>query len=133
MWKETKLPNVIVNEFGEVKRLSYTTSKLSSLGNSYTVDVKEKTITPIDNGLGYLQVKVTLHNVVYRKYLHVLVWESFNGDISEGYEIDHKDCNKNNNNLDNLQLMTRKENMTKCHLHNPHILNNLLNQKEYFI
>lgn len=33
------------------------------------------------------------------------------GDIPDGYEIDHIDTNKENNNLANLKCVTRKENM----------------------
>lgn len=58
------------------------------------------------------------------------MWEAFKGDIPEGYEIDHMDDNKQNNRLCNLQLLTRKQNITKCHERNPHIIkNNLKNQK----
>ena len=42
--------------------------------------------------------------------IHKLVWETFNGKIPEGLEIDHMDNNRKNNNIDNLQLVTRGEN-----------------------
>ena len=44
-------------------------------------------------------------------YVHRVVWESFHGPIPDGYEINHKDCNKKNNRIDNLELVTHKENM----------------------
>ena len=44
------------------------------------------------------------------KRLHRLVWETFNGEISEGMQIDHIDGNPENNRLDNLRCVTAKEN-----------------------
>lgn len=44
------------------------------------------------------------------KRLHRLVWETFCGEIPEGMQIDHIDGNPANNKLDNLRLVTPKEN-----------------------
>lgn len=44
-------------------------------------------------------------------YIHRLVWESFNGEIPNGYEVNHIDGNKENPRLDNLELVTRAGNM----------------------
>lgn len=40
-----------------------------------------------------------------------VVWTYFNGDIPDGYHIDHIDTNKLNNSLINLRCVTPKENM----------------------
>lgn len=44
-------------------------------------------------------------------HVHRAVYETFKGEIPDGYEIDHIDTVRNNNNIDNLRLVTRKENM----------------------
>lgn len=44
-------------------------------------------------------------------YFHRVIWFYFNGEISQGYEINHIDENKTNNSLDNLELLTRVENI----------------------
>lgn len=36
--------------------------------------------------------------------------ETFNNPIPNGFEINHKDHNKNNNCLDNLEIITHSEN-----------------------
>ncbi len=41
---------------------------------------------------------------------HILVWIRYNGVIPKGMEINHKDGNKHNNWLSNLELVTSKEN-----------------------
>lgn len=48
-------------------------------------------------------------NTVKKTYEHHLVWEQAYGAIPDGYEIHHKDGNKLNNELSNLQLLTRTE------------------------
>lgn len=59
---------------------------------------------------------VCLSNGKERKYetIHRLVYESIKGDIPEGYHVDHIDTNKLNNNIENLQLLTIKENVRKA-------------------
>ena len=42
---------------------------------------------------------------------HRLVYETFGGIINNGFEIDHIDGNKHNNNISNLRAITRSENM----------------------
>lgn len=59
-----------------------------------------------DNGCGYKKV-----TGLKRGYVHRIVWETFNGKIPQGYEIDHQDTNKENNALDNLNICTHKENL----------------------
>ena len=43
------------------------------------------------------------------KRLHIYVWEKENGKIPKGYDIHHKDQNKSNNELGNLELVNRTE------------------------
>lgn len=44
-----------------------------------------------------------------RMFLHRLVWIAFNGPIPDGVTINHRDGNKANNRLDNLELATHAE------------------------
>lgn len=45
------------------------------------------------------------------RYVHRLVYETFIGSIPDNYEINHKDGNKLNNSVDNLELLTHKDNI----------------------
>ena len=42
--------------------------------------------------------------------VHRAVWEAFNGPIPEGLEINHKNCVRDDNRLENLELVTRSQN-----------------------
>lgn len=53
------------------------------------------------------RVVIRLDNVL--RYAHHLVFELEDG-IPEGYEVDHIDCNPNNNKRDNLRLVTSSQN-----------------------
>lgn len=44
-------------------------------------------------------------------YLHRWIVKAFIGDIPKGYQIDHIDNNKHNNEVSNLKIVTHKENM----------------------
>lgn len=44
---------------------------------------------------------------------HVWVWKHHNGNIPNGMHIHHIDCNKSNNQIENIQLLTCKEHREK--------------------
>lgn len=59
------------------------------------------------NEQGYLRVNTKIG----KQFVHRIIWETFNGEIPDGFEIDHVDTHTDNNCLDNLRLVTHKENM----------------------
>jgi hypothetical protein len=48
-----------------------------------------------------------------RKRLHVYMWEKHHGKVPEGMQIHHKDHNKANNEVDNLECLTHQEHARK--------------------
>ena len=64
---------------------------------------------------GYYQVRLYDNSGELGKlqYVHRLVYQTFIGEIPEGLEIDHIDGNPSNNNLSNLQLLSRRGNTDK--------------------
>lgn len=54
----------------------------------------------------------TLMRKIFR--VHRVIWQMFNGDIPEGFVIDHIDQNKSNNKLSNLRMTTIKGNSHNC-------------------
>jgi hypothetical protein len=57
---------------------------------------------------GFVLVKIA-HRKWIRK--HRIIWEQSNGEIPKGYLIRIKDGNKENYSLDNMELITRADNM----------------------
>ena len=62
--------------------------------------------------LKYLQVGLYRpdSSKVEHKYIHRLVWEAYKGPIPKEMTVDHIDGNPGNNHLDNLRLLTQKDN-----------------------
>ena len=52
-----------------------------------------------------------------RHMLHRLVWIFHNGPIGEGLQINHKDCNRENNRIENLEIVTPRENLLRTKHH----------------
>ena len=55
------------------------------------------------------------------KSVHRLVVKAFISDIPDGMEVNHKDGNKQNNKVENLEIVTHKENM----VHSRYVLGHL--------
>lgn len=72
-------------------------------------------INPQENSkYGYKQVEVYNGNGGKKRvYLHRFVYESWIGDVEDGYEIDHVDFNPRNNNIKNLKQVPISENRSK--------------------
>ena len=84
-----------VNNIGEVKRVS-----------------KNKLLTPYVGvkSKGYIYVKLCMNNVRCKKALHRVVAEAFIPNPLNKPEVNHKDGNKSNNCVDNLEWCNRSEN-----------------------
>lgn len=76
---------------------------------SGNVEHRPNRYTPINSG--YLVIRLCKNAVYTQKLVHRMVWEAFNGEIPARLEVNHKDLNKTNNRLDNLELMTHQENL----------------------
>lgn len=70
---------------------------------------KGKVLKPVMNK-GYLRVGLHEEGKTKWFYVHRLVYSAFCGKIPGGYDVNHIDEDKTNNRLENLNLMTRKEN-----------------------
>jgi hypothetical protein len=101
--KQTHLENYYLTEDGKV----YSDRDISR--KKELIEIKPK----LNKG-GYVYIHPYYANMK-RTYirLHRWIWETFRGEIPKGYEIHHKDHNKLNNSLDNLELVTHRENILK--------------------
>lgn len=60
---------------------------------------------------GYYMISAQYNKKVYRFMEHRAIWVWNNGAIPEGLVVNHKDYNRWNNNIDNLEIVTQKENV----------------------
>jgi len=89
----------------------------SSLGRikSLTKDVHVIMKARTDKG-DYNMVNLWMDGKRKTYRVHVLVMLAFVGETPKGKQIDHKDENKGNNSLDNLQFLSCRKNVTKAQL-----------------
>lgn len=108
IWKDVKDYEGLyqISNLGNVKSLErHTKTK-----NNITITIPNKDLKPLDNGCGYLTVHLRKDGKRKVHYIHRLVAESFIGEIKDK-DINHKDFNTYNNNLSNLEICSRKENV----------------------
>lgn len=74
--------------------------------------------TAVFNGMTYRRDKRTGYYLAARgadgkrKRLHIAVWEYHNGPVPENSHIHHIDCDKDNNEINNLQCLTVHEHLS---------------------
>jgi hypothetical protein len=102
IWKDIKgfEGRYMVSNHGRVKSMNYNKQK----GN-------ERVLVPLIDTEGYLRVKFN-----YKAYkIHRLVASEFLGDATN-LVVNHKDFNKQNNHVDNLEIITGFENSMHYYL-----------------
>lgn len=114
IWHSVKeFGNYEVSNLGRVKglnRLSY-----ADMGSRL---LKEKVLKPAVNGSGYLRVRLYKNNIGSMKAVHKLVAVAFLGHEPCGMKlvINHINFNRLDNRVENLEIVTQRENANRKHL-----------------
>src|SRR5436305_1185025 len=86
-------PNYQVSRYGQVRSL-----------------VRHKLLALFQSKRGYLHVNLYRDGKAHNCLVHRLVAMAFIGVIPPGWEVNHKDGDKGNARLENLEIVTREEN-----------------------
>jgi len=107
-WKALKqFPEYAISSYGKLKRLKPSKNK----GHFAQVGfISRGHLNPRWGYLSFSFRRPGGHGYCWKK-VHRLVYETFVGPIPLGKEINHIDGNKINNRLDNLETVTRQENI----------------------
>lgn len=107
----------MTEEWKPIKGLHYEVSSLGNVRNSESY----KSISQLDkNREGYIRVNLFSNGKKKRYFIHRLVAEAFIPNPENKPQVNHKDGNKQNNELSNLEWVTNSENQ----LHSYYILKN---------
>ena len=99
-----------VSSYGNVRSLDRYIEKRDGTRQFY----KGKLLTPQKVGVGYYQIKLGNHS----RYMQQLVAESFlDFRADSGMEVHHIDYDKSNNAVDNLQIVSRADNVNDAFKH----------------
>ena len=112
IWKDIKgyEGQYQVSNLGRVKSLPRTTPYINKAGCESWQFREGQLKKEIDNGRGYKSVSLYKDNKGKQFYIHRLVVEAFIGEIPPGMAVNHKDFDKSNNTLENLEIVTYSEN-----------------------
>ena len=101
-----------VSNTGRVRALDRKIEQENSHGTGTVVrKLKGQEMTPFDNGNGYKAVGLKTGGNVKNHYVHRLVAEAFLEKPKGKDFINHKDFDRGNNNVSNLEWVTQKENV----------------------
>lgn len=95
-----------VSNLGRVKSLE----RFRKGKNNSSTSVKEKIKKSVISRNGYCRVILWKESIGKWHYVHRLVYLAFNGPIPENMQVNHINEIKTDNRLENLNLMTPKEN-----------------------
>lgn len=97
-----------VSNLGNVQRVGSVVGVNKKYLNGYN-------LKPLDNGKGYLRIKLTKNNKGKRIMLHRLIAEAFIDNPSNYKVVNHIDNNKYNNDIENLEWCTQSHNCLHYH------------------
>tara|TARA_R100001086_G_scaffold246465_1_gene178733 strand:+ start:361 stop:891 length:531 start_codon:yes stop_codon:yes gene_type:complete len=108
IWTKVKnFENYEINPLGEVRSIP----RMIDSNRGYKYYNTGKILKPILNSNGYYMVRLSKNGKVKQKYIHRLIAETLLKNTKDLPEINHKDGNKLNNNLENLEWVSYKQNI----------------------
>lgn len=91
----------------KINEFNYSVSNLGRVRNDKTGRFNK----PSSNGHGYMHLALHEYGVAFDRYVHILVAQAFLGlPTKEAPEVNHKDSDKSNNKLTNLEYSSRIDN-----------------------
>lgn len=100
----------LLREVAEFLNTSLATASNIKRGKTWSGNVQHRPVKT-KKLKHYLIASLCKDGVYTRRSVHRLVWEAFNGPIPGRLEVNHKDLNRANNRLENLELLTHQQNV----------------------
>ena len=111
-WKDIKGYEGLyqISSLGRVKRLKREYPYYNHLTKRNNMRVVDEKILKGTINKGYNRICLTKDGIEKNHFVHRLVIENFVREVKDNENIDHIDCNKLNNNINNLEIVSVEEN-----------------------
>lgn len=100
-----------VSSYGRIRSLDRVVKHGSYGNDAHTKQLKGRELTPTVGSHGYASVMLSTRGVATRRLIHDLVTEVFLGTRVPGQVVNHRDLNRLNNAIGNLEYVTQGENV----------------------
>jgi hypothetical protein len=100
-----------LKQVAEFLGTSIATAHSIKLGKTWAGDETYRPVKPRLNRTHYMTVDFCRKGKYTKKQAHRVVWEAFNGPIPGRLEVNHKNLNRSDNRLENLELLTHQQNI----------------------
>ena len=108
--KQMLADGATLKEVADFLKVSIPTVHSIKLGKTWTGDAAHR-LCKTTMLKGYMQVSLCKEGKYTRRAVHRVMWESFNGPIFGRLEINHKNLDRSDNRLENLELVTHQQNI----------------------
>ena len=107
IWKNyPEFPFIEANQFGEVR----TKDRIVKSKDGRNYHIKGRVLKQRDNGYGYMCVKFKINGKNITRYVHRIVATCFIPNPDNLPEVNHKDNDRTNNSVSNLEWCSRQYN-----------------------
>lgn len=114
--EKVKIAKVMLEQ-GEVLRVvadflgtSIATVSVIKNGKTWAGDSSFRALKKLIGSDFYVYVCVCKNSKPKKRPIHRAMWEAFNGVIPKGYDINHKNLNRQDNRFENLEMITHQQN-----------------------
>ena len=104
-----------LKEVAQFLGTSITTAHSIKLGKTWSGDASYRLVNPRANRTFYMTIDFCRDGKYTKKQVHRIVWEAFYGEIPGRLEVNHKNLNRQDNRLENLELLTHQQNVQHAH------------------
>jgi hypothetical protein len=113
--KEMFAAGATLKEVATFLGVSIPTAHSIKLGKTWSGEAAHRPIKPRPDRTSYLTVDFCRDSKYTKRRVHRVVWEAFNGLIPDRLEVNHKNLDRADNRLENLELLTHQENVNHAH------------------
>lgn len=109
--KKNEPHRIIAKRYGVIRQTISNLLSNKSWKKLESINPKNYVVKQNITNTGYYRVGLWINKKQIKIFTHKIVIESFNSIRRDGFVINHKDGNKLNNNINNLEYVTQKENI----------------------